>query len=1077
MSSQSQQDQIANIPEELVKLGDAWGGIGTGSEVFYFYKLQRIYKRSKDENQTKLIEIGNNTKSIFCVDESEDNFEMVRGFVGQWEQSMEIEEKTNSTKIFNNQKKRRLLCISTMEFLQSGTWIVSIGKPLDAKSDLTKTWIAMGVQSEMGWAQDEQPMNYLDLDEIKPLELDEHDPIREMAKEVILIDHTSFKNVNGTSLVITFGSPLLLEDEEDTIDPTTGEEVLGRKWNLDRIRVKGNWQNSLFHSIELRGMNKLVGDITNIQVQANKSPIPINPLTLKSTSNFYSLWLTEKVMEFGKLSKLLKGQTSLNNLLWLETSPEKSSYVGKGRILTADFEFVKKYEKVNAFRLDTNVWPIPNLMGKRLWVNNNSNGKSKGFTLSPYNDIIPTNNLKLGEFNTWWGALANNNSVSFYWNGYEPDQRKSLNNNDTRTTNFTYLFKPRQGVVTFVDDKGKIRTVNRAIVKNAKFSTYTGSLKRKNFEIFEDGLLFVQNAGSIYLRDNIVDVNRVFSMSFKKDTGLTPELVEDRWPNDNNAGLFIRVDKQVDNVEQIYLNLKEDEHDIEVFVAEDTDGDRLKKLLDNMILYTWYYKNGFPSAKFDTGGNPLNMGGMVKNKFTNSNYTPQQVITNLVEQYKQDYPEDIKTEQFKNFLNIVMMLGDNILSDYNINGGLNDHHKVLLPWYLDIKLIVGKVATWFDGDIIQPDGTPNLKIDNTQRLVREIVSATNEEDKDFVTVDGGRYSLKDISARVIPELPYELKSSFFDLEHYKETGVLKVLNNDVHKQPTITTTQVNRTYESFDDDMSESDISTIPADMTLSGDYMKYMFNMLLPNVRDVTKIEEETRNETRELVDYDWSTLVTTSNIGKGINQSFTKREIQNFIPNEFQDIEYVDLDIEENVGAFPEQFELKGLFGNNLKFEFMFAKYLEDDILNRNLKKDMLRTLNSMLVVFEECFKTKDYNVINSSYKNVENDYEEFLTLMQQVNLDLNPNYDVDKYTNELKNMIEPIKKYNENPITEEPTTTAWVLIKGVYLLIVGAVKSQINYVENNLVNEIKGTSFEIETDIFNDFDDRVCLTQIIL
>ncbi|MCL8211006.1 hypothetical protein LT336_00758 [Spiroplasma sp. JKS002671] len=110
----------------------------------------------------------------------------------------------------------------------------------------------------------------------------------------------------------------------------------------------------------------------------------------------------------------------------------------------------------------------------------------------------------------------------------------------------------------------------------------------------------------------------------------------------------------------------------------------LERVLLNFLKFTFAYYQGFEGALYEENGsgNPANDLAILKQKFVGQK--PEDVITNLYNEWVIKNPDYKNNDEVKIFKSIVMMLTKNILSKLSINNGLNDDFKILLPYYFEL---------------------------------------------------------------------------------------------------------------------------------------------------------------------------------------------------------------------------------------------------------------------------------------------------------------------------------------------------------------------------------------------------------
>ncbi|MBP1528652.1 MAG: hypothetical protein H9Q65_05365 [Spiroplasma ixodetis] len=217
-------------------------------------------------------------------------------------------------------------------------------------------------------------------------------------------------------------------------------------------------------------------------------------------------------------------------------------------------------------------------------------------------------------------------------------------------------------------------------------------------------------------------------------------------------------------------------HDVELEIKDRPPIDSLQKVLLDMLTYTYSYNRNFDGAQY-TNGNPSNKIAELRQKFEGQK--PEDVITNLLKQWKLDYPNYINLPQIKIFKQIVIMLSNNIYSIMSINKGLNDDNKILLPYYFELK------------------------------------------SNPIHTGTGEIWNFKD--AKVL------LKSAYFD---FTDINNVKLKNNDISQNELFKLDDNQFNWLSITNELESNNIpSLIPADWTLgNGEYGKYFTRALIKN-------------------------------------------------------------------------------------------------------------------------------------------------------------------------------------------------------------------------------------------------------
>lgn len=950
--SQGLYDQIAN--NENGKIED---NTQLFSAKLYFYKLQKPYAIEKGQERYDNVVIGDTYKNVMLINDDDDCSIVLDGYIGQWEQSLEMSDRTFDTKEFSQKIKRQVVLDGDLEWTQDGTWIMSVNKPFTKDSKLDDFWVVSSMQREFGWRKGEP--NY---------EGDEYyNPIRHDGGSILyLLQISEFNTLNGNALIVNWGHPLYLKEGD-------------QEWNLKEILIKGNWNNTAFHSIELQGMNQLYGKITNSNLQVEKLPFLINPISLENISKFWSMWFSDKILPFGLVEKFVREESitgyGLEQLLTLGNQTDETLWNDEAEILDAnvyfEIEHTSKKFQLNGGGTKTlsSPWSEPS------------------FQIKPI-EIFSNRETEAVEFYAHRGT-GGSFAWRWYQNRYPEDRRNnwtySVGGNETAFA-WSYKLVPKFGSITIRDKNGNQHTFNSAALMN-----------------FD--LKYHKNREEINIDFNKDDNKSVYFYRYKTSEmgpGGTPIT---KYNNTVNfCGNIIGWD---DETHKLLLSLPKQKK-VLIKGQNYTNNGRLIKLLKSLIQYSWYYKKGFPSALFSETGKPLNMSAKIKDKFANSNYAPNQVITNLIEDYKMQFPQDLKTEQWRNFMAILPMLGDYILCDYCVDGGLNDQHKAILPWYLELRSSLGRINKWTDSD---GDGNDEILIDNDNQVI-------TEED----VIEGTK---SPISAWYKSDLDVYLRSEFFDFVRDENNNV-SITNkfHNIDRQPNITVGTLQRTYPTFDSEMAESDISTIPYNMNLSDDYLRYMFNLFIP--KDM-KLQD----------------FIGVIGAGQNYNANFTKSDYYGLTTFFEDETPNLSLQVMDNV--VPTQFDLKGLFGNELEFEFIFRDETEIALTRHNYAE------------YEDKLELIKASLSNEDY---------FMVEPKEETEKAAANFDKKYYWNEEKQVFIADKDANGNDTVSFETLMKYV-------------KKEWNdnrYANFYFVSGFK-KSFSFTSKIFNDNDDRICRTSFLI
>lgn len=940
-------DQIANNED-----GNIEDNVQLISARLYFYKLQKPYALEKGKERFDNVVIGDTHKNVMLVNDNDNCSVVLDGYIGKWEQSVEMKDRTFDTKEFKQDIKRQVLVDGDLEWLQDGTWIISFNEPYNKDSNFDEFWVFSALQKEYGWRNGEAnfPIMVGDKEVADPY----YNQIREDGGNVLyLMQNTQYNTLNGNALLVNWGTPIYLNEAE-------------KQWTLKEIIVKGDWNNSAFHSIELQGMNSLYGKVMNSPLQVEKIPFLINPISLENITKFWSMWFSDKVLALGEVEEFIRNDSitgyDLDKLLLLDEKATgilwDSAKDGQAKIISGDIQL-----EVATGTFDYEI-PHNTLQGNKMV----SPYKVPTYTKKKFT-LYSNNESEIVEF---YSGRVNTGTFTWKWRSYPHDTRNNwsyLNHNETAYA-WIYNLTPKFSNITIQDSKGNYHTFN-----NGMLWEFDLKINDQVMRIDFDKTLKEVSFGRL----------NATPMGKRNIYKFVDYLKTEDSPN-NNMSLLIKGSF---------------ENKLQNIVIKGTsyaDNNRLIKLLKKLIQFTWYYKRGFPSALFNDRGTPLNMSAKIKDKFSNSNYAPNQVITNIIEDYKMKFPNDMKTEQWRNFMAILPMLGDYILCDYCIDGGLNDQHKAMLPWYFELNSSLGSISKWTDSDNSEEF---SFDIDNDGSIIIEDSVIENEKVPS--------------SAWVKFDLDCRLRSQFFNLNRDKNTGQVSITNkfDTIDRQPNITVGALQRTYPTFDSEMAESDISTIPYNMNLSDDYLRYMFNLFIP--------------KTLTLQDF-----IGIIGAGTKFNANFTKTDYFG-LTTFFEDgTPPLSLKVVDNV--VPTQFDLKGLFGNELEFEFVFTKEVDE---------------------------TFDGNIINKGNVGTKTE-EEWLAMMI-------PNKTV--FYGAIKNRI-----WNGTgfALTDGSGGRDYPLSEALTY-----VAQQENDNEISINGERSDTfkSFSFKSKIFNDNDDRICRTSFLI
>lgn len=895
----------------------------------YAYRLYKPTCFDIEKPRFENIVVGDDVKSFFRVHKDTANcYYEFDAFKDKLELSMENSVETNDEQTFERTLKRRIISIgSDISFLDEGNWIFSFDEQINENTDFTKLWVFSANQQEVGFVSYEKDAEILELG-------DERNPARDLEKSLIMVSMDTFKNLNGYSLSIQYGLPIIIKED----------------YNLTKINFNGKIYNSLFNQIELRTLDN-ENMYNNKLLLAKKVPIILNTIENQQNAKFNNLWALPNMLNISTLIDLLTNN-NLDNLLKMQEGVGTDVvYEGKGRILQADVFLTPDFDKA------TWINKKDGINGKKRDIMDKELSNVKKFEINEFTDDL-TNGF-FGQQKIKNGAHPfRKNQIWKEWPNNPTEHKSWAANNDNGFLyqGDYYIIRNQIGIIRYIDEKGETHTVNNAQIQKAdlKFKVQEyyenghewNETKIKNFTNKET-LFFAWGWASPNKKSMGIGMGIPRKMSNNLNTfeyGLelaksytTTELGED--------GIFLTHDSPGTNRTSRLtpkFGWSDEINDIKIVGSYSNNVNRLSDLLKKLITFTNAYKNGFPQAKFSSIGSPLNFMAKVKDKFTNSNYAPQQVITNLIEDYKMRNPKDLETEQWNLFLKFVPMLGNYILSDYNISGGLNDQHQILLPWYLELKNTPSKYSEWIDSENREeslPTTKINILIDNTNETFKETGEITD--------IDESKYSLPYISCIHMGVLEIVVKSKWFDLSNFD-------YNNKISMQPSFSTSQVSRAFKELNNQLKESDISTIPVDMNLSDEYTSNIFNILLndkDNIIDYLQqfvgsnsTENWDEEKLKELLE-----IVKNKNINNILNE-FSIRELDD------DENEVININIDNYDFDLPTLLSFKGLFGNNFNIEFIWEKTETDEEGNTIISDTVKYELNT------DIFNKNDNRVIST-------------------------------------------------------------------------------------------------------------------
>lgn len=893
----------------------------------YAYRLYKPTCFDIDKPRFENIVVGDDVRSFFRVHEDmEGCYNEFDAFKDKLELSMENSVETNDEQTFERTLKRRIMSIANdISFLDEGNWIFSFDEPVNKNTDFTKCWVFSANQQEVGYVSWEPDAKIFEFG-------DERNPARDYEKSLIMVSMDTFKNLNGYSLSIQYGMPT----------------VIGEDYNLTKLKFNGQIYKSLFNQIELRTLDNK-SFLTNKTLLTKKAPMILNTIENQQIVKFNNLWALPSVLDLSIVKQIMENN-DLDELLKLPAvGIGEDKYKGKGKILQADLQLTPNFDNAEWYNADYK------MSGNKTQIMSQATSVPKKFEITEFNE-----NMGIGDIGNMETYRAfhpfKKDKIWKYWPNNPTEYKSWPANNSTGLQNNGDYYNTRNniGTIRIQKEDGTIEVFQNAQIQKAK-------LKFRIREYYQDGtqdfinksMPFTNKETLFFAWGYTVKDGNLNTMGL--GLGIPRELPNtdgykyymDFINSSNNLGVD-GIHKSINTPGmsrtgrfQMKMGWDDEYQDIHITGAYSTNTNRLSDLLKKIITFTNAYKTGFPQAKFSSLGNPLNFMAKVKDKFLNSNYAPQQVITNLVEDYKMRNPKDLETEQWSIFLKLIPMLGNYILSDYCISGGLNDQHQILFPWYFELENSLTKYVEWIDDENRKED----LEITKTNILI-DGTSLPFLEQGEITEIDSQKYTLQNISCIHQASLKVNLKSKWFDLENFN-------FDNIISSQPSYNTSQVSRVFKEINSDLKESDISTIPVDMSLSDDYISNIFNVLL-------REEEEVQNYLQQFIgtgateNWDENSLKEMIEIVKNLDEESKTKNHKDIVDGD--ENEEITINVDNFDFDIPALLSFKGLFGNNFDVKFVWEKSEIDENGNTIIIDTVEYELNT------DVFNKNDNRVIST-------------------------------------------------------------------------------------------------------------------
>lgn len=280
--------------------------------------------------------------------------------------------------------------------------------------------------------------------------------------------------------------------------------------------------------------------------------------------------------------------------------------------------------------------------------------------------------------------------------------------------------------------------------------------------------------------------------------GEANEINKPNWPLSGSMQL---IDKEVyligtAGASAVYIATDSNFKGVEIEIQDAPTIDSLQKVLLNMLTYSYNYNRNFDGAVYKDGA-PDNDIAKLRQKFEGQK--PDEVINNLFNEWKLDYPSYVDLPQVQIFKQIVVMLSKYIYSNMSINKGMNDDNKVLLPYYF------------------------------------ELVS------KPIHTDEGKIWEFKDVQVKI--------NSLYFNFDN------LNIKNNDLSSNQLFKLDDNQFNWLSINKELESNQIpSLIPGDLTLAnGEYGKYFTKAIIDKSKIETVLNLYGMNKSQLYSKLDW--------------------------------------------------------------------------------------------------------------------------------------------------------------------------------------------------------------------------------
>jgi hypothetical protein len=834
--------------------------------------------------------------------------------------------------------QREVIVEDNVEFLQDGNWAVALFDPIKDENDLDRLWIFDMVSPKIGYALTDP-----DLLDDQANEGYRQSTMFGREKQVNVVNVRSvdyFATENKTSIKFILGEPIDLSD-----------------FNLQNISLERNGTHSIYTQIKLLGLDTDAMEKTFFNLQAELMPFLANVKRVGKEVELNNLW--KKSLSFNTISTILSDNDfthdsevirEISSLLELPSSDPSATKTHNGYIISAPINFnidmntsrdgyFLTNTKVNArntrveFQYDKDREDNPPNINNIYYLNNTDFTKIITYSVKDKNDTNITwegSALKAYSFSStqkmYQGALIRNTPFSQVII-YDTDTNTQVSYNSARI---------KQGMLHYkYDGDNDNSDPNSLIQKRALVRPEWGGTRNVyNFVIGQDS----RKTWSPVEKASFYGMGAFYNPGYEDPksyvyTGIAFVSISGR--GHMNASVKWNSGTEDDG----------GSYKIEVESNGVQDNMRLWNMLVRKIIWTKLYTNAFSGASYDNDtGLPLNFAALVKEKFTNTNYSPIDVITNIEKEYLTRYPDDKNTLQWDNYKKISQALSSVILSDTSIAGGLNEQNQILMPFYLQLPNKkpdgtdnITSIARWVDGENFLPNDREhypiylyggNKPVDETKTVNKNPISGA---------ISASFIETQKSDGTIIKNIPIYgvLKSKWFDIKRNNDLGnypnntyLIDYVNKNISTPASITTDdqEITFSFAPSTKELREGDFTEIPRDWSLNENYTNYLWNILLPTTdyQTITNDDGTTTNNTFNFNHRE--SLISLCGSYEIIDKQVFRKQL---VGNIKDDLEVnIGFGKENLVGALPYQLIFNGTFGSQTDIRFDFSK----DILNED-------------------------------------------------------------------------------------------------------------------------------------------------